>query len=37
MIDSASAFWTLIGVVVLAGIVWLVGAREAINRIMKRK
>ena len=34
---TESGFWTMIGAVIVAGIIWLVGAREVIERIMKRK
>jgi hypothetical protein len=37
MADSATGFWSMIGAVIIAGIIWLVGARELINRIMGRK
>ena len=37
MAESAQGFWTMIGLTILAGIAWLVGAREVIKRIMDRK
>ena len=37
MAESARGFWSMIGLMILAGIAWMVGAREVIKRIMDRE
>jgi hypothetical protein len=37
MAESAKGFWTMIGLTILSGILWMFGSREMIKRIMGRK